>query len=143
MHRIFNQISPADAPDSYWQATSSVHMRRAAAPSRDVGIRDSRPTPEVQAALEQALPSLFPALVGLRVARRWAGPMAFTADYLPIADRAPELPNTWVVGGFCGHGMPFGMRLGQLLAQAAVDDDPPAALTPFRLDRPTLVTSNE
>ena len=111
---------------------------RAVAPGQDVGIRDSRPTSEVQAALEQALPSLFSTLAGLRVARRWAGLMAFTADYLPIADRAPDLTNTWVVGGFCGHGMPFGMRLGQLLAQAAVDDAPPAALAPFRIDRSTL-----
>jgi gamma-glutamylputrescine oxidase len=113
---------------------------RAAAPGQDVGIRDNRPTPEVQAALEQVLPGLFPALAGLRVARRWAGPMAFTTDYLPIADRAPGVPNTWVVGGFCGHGMPFGMRLGQLLAQAAMEGAPPPALAPFRLDRPTLAS---
>jgi len=130
----------------YWQqapdGTIVLGGCRAVAPGQDVGIRDSRPTPEVQAALEQALPSLFPALVGLRVARRWAGLMAFTADYLPIADRAPDLPNIWVVGGFCGHGMPFGMRLGQLLAQAAADGAPPTALTPFRLDRATL-TSDE
>lgn len=126
----------------YWQqapdGTIILGGCRAVAPGQDVGIRDSRPTPEVQAALEQVLPSLFPALAGLHVARRWAGLMAFTADYLPIADRAPKLPNTWVVGGFCGHGMPFGMRLGQLLAQAAIAGAPPAALTPFRLDRTTL-----
>ncbi len=126
----------------YWQqvpdGTIVLGGCRAVAPGQDVGILDSRPTPEVQAALEQVLPGLFPALVGLCVARRWAGPMAFTADYLPIADRAPDVPNTWVVGGFCGHGMPFGMRLGQLLAQAAAGGAPPAALTPFRLDRSTL-----
>ncbi len=132
----------------YWQqapdGTIILGGCRAVAPDMDVGIRDSRPTPEVQAALEQVLPDLFPELASLRVARRWAGLMAFTADYLPIADRAPGLPNTWVVGGFCGHGMPFGMRLGQLLAQAAVDSAPPAALTPFRLERPTLrMTSDE
>jgi hypothetical protein len=34
--------------------------------------------------------------------------------------------------------MPFGMRLGQLLAQAATAMDRPTALAPFRLDRPTL-----
>jgi gamma-glutamylputrescine oxidase len=128
----------------YWQQTPAGTIVlggcRAVAPDQDVGIHDSRPTPEVQAALEQVLPSLFPALAGLRVVQRWAGPMAFTADYLPIADRAPEQPNTWVVGGFCGHGMPFGLRLGQLLAQAAVGGPPPAELTPFRLDRATLQT---
>jgi glycine/D-amino acid oxidase-like deaminating enzyme len=128
----------------YWQqapdGTIVLGGCRAVAPFQDFGIRDSRPTPEVQAALEQVLPSLFPALAELRVVQRWAGSMAFTADYLPIADRAPDLPNTWVVGGFCGHGMPFGLRLGQLLAQAAVDGMPPA-LTPFRLDRASLLSS--
>ena len=129
----------------YWQQTPDGTIVlggcRAVAPGQDVGIRDSRPTAEVQAALEHALPSLFPALAGLRVARRWAGLMAFTSDYLPIADRAPELPNTWVVGGFCGHGMPFGMRLGQLLAEAAAGGTPPAALTPFRIDRASSTLS--
>jgi gamma-glutamylputrescine oxidase len=128
----------------YWQQTPDGTIVlggcRAIAPGLDIGIRDSRPTPEVQAALEQVLPSLFPELAGLQVARRWAGLMAFTSDYLPIADRAPDLPNTWVVGGFCGHGMPFGMRLGQLLAQAAIEGSPPAALTPLRIDRPTLLS---
>ncbi|HEU5103509.1 MAG TPA: FAD-binding oxidoreductase [Roseiflexaceae bacterium] len=128
----------------YWQqapdGTVVLGGCRAVAPGRDVGIRDSRPTPEVQAALERVLPQLFPALAGLRVARRWAGPMAFTSDYLPIADRAPELARVWVVGGFCGHGMPFGMRLGQLLAHAATSDERPAALAPFRIERMTMTT---
>jgi hypothetical protein len=34
--------------------------------------------------------------------------------------------------------MPFGMRLAQLLAEAARGGARPAALAPFRLDRPTL-----
>ena len=131
----------------YWQqgpdGTIVLGGCRALAPGQDIGARDSRPTAEVQAALEGVLPRLFPALEGLRVARRWAGPMAFTPDYLPIADHAPGLPNTWVVGGFCGHGMPFGMRLGLLLAQAATATQRPAALAPFRLDRPTLTRAED
>ena len=99
----------------------------------------SRPTTEVQTALEQVLPRLFPALDGLRVAHHWAGLMAFTPDYLPIADRVPGTASMWVVGGFCGHGMPFGLRLGQLLAEAATHDVAPTALTPFRLQCDTLV----
>ena len=126
----------------YWQQTpdGSIVLGgcRADAPGLDVGVREGVPTPEVQARLEQVLPRLFPRLEGLRVARRWAGLMAFTADYLPVADRAPDLPGVWVTGGFCGHGMPFGMRLGQLLAEAATTGAAPAELAPLRLDRPTL-----
>ena len=98
----------------------------------------SLPTLEVQTALEHILPRLFPALNGLRVEHRWAGLMAFTRDYLPIADHVPDIPHAWVVGGFSGHGMPFGLRLGQLLAETVTSGLPPVALKPFRLDRPTL-----
>ena len=72
------------------------------------------------------------------MAQQLAGLMAFTPDYLPIADVVPDMKSVWVVGGFSGHGMPFGMRLGQLLSEeilyCAVSD----ALLPFRLVRPTL-----
>lgn len=110
---------------------------RAAAPRRDVGVWDMLPTAEVQAAIEGVFPRLFPQLGGLRVAQRWAGLMAFTPDYLPVADRVPGVPAAWVTGGFCGHGMPFGMVLGALLARAIIGEAP-AELAPLRLDRPSL-----
>jgi gamma-glutamylputrescine oxidase len=126
----------------YWQQApdGSIILGgcRAAVPGSEVGVRESVPTAEIQSAIERIFSRLFPSLGGLRVARRWAGLMAFTPDGLPIADRAPDLPGVWVVGGFCGHGMPFGMRLGQLLAEAALGGVRPAGLEPFRLDRPTL-----
>ena len=126
----------------YWQQApdGSIILGgcRAVAPGGDVGVTSLEPTAEVQSAIEQVFPRLFPALGELRVARRWAGLMAFTSDGMPIVDRAPGLPGAWFVGGFCGHGMPFGMRLGQLLAEAATSAAKPEALAPFRLDRPTL-----
>lgn len=126
----------------YWQQTPDgsivIGGCRADAPHGDAGIRESVPTPEVIASIEAVLPRLFPQLEGLRVAQRWAGLMAFTADYLPIAAAAPGLPDVWVTGGFCGHGMPYGPRLGQLLAEAAMTGTTPAQLAPLRLDRPTL-----
>ncbi|GAB4443631.1 MAG: FAD-binding oxidoreductase [Chloroflexi bacterium OHK40] len=111
---------------------------RAVAPSRDVGARTLVPSAEVQAALDAALGRLFPALAGAPVARRWAGLMAFTSDYLPIAGADPTLPGLWYSGGFCGHGMPFAMPFGRLLADAALSGVAPSALAPFRRDRPTL-----
>jgi glycine/D-amino acid oxidase-like deaminating enzyme len=126
----------------YWQQTPEgaivIGGCRAVAPNGDVGVRDLLPTLDVTSAIAAVLPRLFPHLTGLRVARRWAGLMAFTADQLPIADAAPGLPGVWVVGGFSGHGMPFGPRLGQLLAEAAMTGTTPDPLAPLRLDRPTL-----
>lgn len=126
----------------YWHQTPDGTIVlggcRAAAPGAEVGETTHATTDVVQSAIEQVFPQLFPALGGLRVARRWAGLMAFTRDYLPVADQVPGVPGGWVVGGFCGHGMPFGLPLGQLLAEAAAGGRAPADLAPFRLDRPTL-----
>jgi gamma-glutamylputrescine oxidase len=122
----------------YWQQTPDgaivIGGCRAEAPNGDVGVRDMVPTPDVTRAIEAVIPRLD----GLRIAQCWAGPMAFTSDYLPVADAAPDLPGVWVTGGFCGHGMPFGPRVGQLLAEAAATGETPAALHPLRIGRETL-----
>ena len=56
-------------------------------------------------------------------------------DYLPLANQVPEMNGVWVVGGFSGYGMPFGMRLGNLPAASILQDASAQALRPFRLDR--------
>ncbi|HEY7419523.1 MAG TPA: FAD-binding oxidoreductase [Ktedonobacteraceae bacterium] len=128
--------------EEYWQqradGTIVLGGCRAVAPNADTHVMQSTPTPEVQTALEGVFPSLFPQLKPLRVQQRWAGLMAFTPDLLPIADQVPDLPGVWVAGGFSGHGMPFGMRLSQLLAEAITAGRRPDELQLFRRDRPTL-----
>ncbi len=126
----------------YWQQVPDgsivIGGCRQDAPNGDVGVREMTPTPDVTNRIEQVLPRLFPELADIVVARRWAGLMAFTSDYVPVADAAPDLPGVWVGGGFCGHGMPFGPRVGQLLAEAATTGSTPGALASLRIDRPTL-----
>lgn len=110
------------------------------APDAGVGVWESRPLAVVQEALEQIVPRLFPQLSPqLRVAVRWAGLMGCVSDAHPIVDRAPGLPGVFFVGGFSGHGMPFGLRLGQLLAESVTSGVLAAELWPFRLDRPSLL----
>lgn len=126
----------------YWHQTPEGAIVlggcRAIAPGGEVGVTSEGTTPEVQQALEQVFPQLFPALQGLRVQERWSGLMAFTNDYVPICDTMADQPHVWYVGGFCGHGMPFGMSLGKLLAEAAASGKHPEELQPLRRDRPTL-----
>lgn len=126
----------------YWQQTldGSIVLGgcRANAPDGEVDVLPLALNETVQSAIDKVFPTLFPQLEGLEVAHRWAGPMAFTKDYTPIADRVPGLANAWFVGGFSGHGMPFGMCLGPAVAEAVATGQAPVALSYFRHDRPTL-----
>lgn len=126
----------------YWHQRSDGAILlggcRAVAPHADVGIQENRPTFEVQHALEEVLPRFFPKLESLRVQYRWGGLMAFTPDLLPLADQLPDQP-VWAVGGFSGHGMPFVLRLAQLIANELVTGEHHPDLRPFRFQRfPTL-----
>lgn len=109
----------------YWQQTMDgsivIGGCRADAPNKDSNVRDMVSTPDVIACLEAVIPRLFPDLSHLKVARRWAGLMAFTPDYLPVVDAKDDNASTWYAGGFCGHGMPFGPIVGKYLAQAAIE----------------------
>jgi gamma-glutamylputrescine oxidase len=128
--------------EEYWQQTldGSIVLGgcRALAPGRDVNVWEQTPTPDVQQALEQIFPRLFPQLSGLQVVQRWAGLMDFTPDRIPIIDRVPGIENAWFVGGLSGHGMPFGMLIGQMLAETVQTGQTPERLWPFRFERETL-----
>ncbi|QBD76883.1 FAD-binding oxidoreductase [Ktedonosporobacter rubrisoli] len=136
---IFASITETE---EYWQQTldGSIVLGgcRALAPDREVGIWEAVPTEQVQQALEQIFPRLFPRLSGLKVGQRWAGLMDFTPDRLPIVDHIPGLERAWFVGGLSGHGMPFGILLGQLLAEAVQTGRTPETLWPLQLNRETL-----
>jgi gamma-glutamylputrescine oxidase len=154
---VLEQMQAYEAIDPIFSMALSVHMNTgeymqqtpsgtlliggcgSVAPNAEVGVWESVPTISVQKAIEQILPRIFPSLTPqLRVVQRWAGILGCTQDMHPIIDAAPDVPGVFFVGGFTGHGMPFGMRFGQLLATVATDGFLPSALRPFRLDRPSL-----
>ncbi|ERR1019366_9430330 len=108
------------------------------APGEDIGVWETTPLPVVQTAIEAILPRLFPALAPLQVVQRWAGLLDCTTDSHPIVDAVATRPHVLVVCGLSGHGMPFGLRFGQLVSDAVVNGTLPAALKPYQLDRPSI-----
>jgi hypothetical protein len=66
---------------------------RWAAPDRDEGYYAEEVNPAVQDALERFLRDTFPTLRDLRVARRWAGIMGFSADGYPFIGPMPGRPR--------------------------------------------------
>ncbi|HZM82745.1 MAG TPA: FAD-dependent oxidoreductase [Candidatus Limnocylindrales bacterium] len=95
-----------------------------------------RAQPAVHQALQQVLPTLFPDLGRVSVQRGWAGAMAFTPDWIPVVDKVAE--SVWAIGGFCGHGMPFGASISRILATHIVNGSQLAEVAHLRLNRPTL-----
>ncbi len=127
----------------YWQQMPDGTIllggcRAAAAPPADPAAQLAQP--EVHQALLGVLPALFPVLRQISVQRGWAGAMAFTADANPIVDEIDE--SFWAIGGFSGHGMPFGASIGKLLATHLSSGSPLASLTHLRLDRPSLLDAD-
>lgn len=141
---VFSQGMGTDITPTgeYWQQTldGSIVLGgcRAAASNSDVNLYDIGITADVQAALDNVLPRLFPDLASLPITRRWAGLMGFTPDYVPVVDAMPGMPGVWAGGGFCGSGMPFGFVVGKYLAQAAVTMQTPSEIAPLSISRPTL-----
>jgi gamma-glutamylputrescine oxidase len=107
----------------YWQQTPAGEIViggcRALAPDQDINRHGFDTDPEVQAALEQVIPSLFPDLTALTVTRRWSGTMGFTADCQPIIGQVPDAP-IWYAGGFSGHGMPFMTVFAERIAASII-----------------------
>jgi len=97
--------------------------------------RKDATTPAVQATIERYLHTHFPWTQSLPIEQRWSGTMGFSPDGRPVVGRVPEHPEGVFATGFTGHGMGYGFRMGQLLADVICDDDPPEAWDLFAASR--------
>ena len=110
----------------YWHQTPDGRI--VAGGFRDVSLdseftADERLTEPVQAALK----SFVDGLLGreLRVDYAWAGIFGMVMDFLPVVGRVPGLENTWVAGGYSGHGNVLGFACGELVARAVAGEPDP------------------
>ena len=92
----------------------------------EVGYADAT-TDALQADLETYLREHFPAFAGAQVARRWSGTMGFSSSGLPAVGPVPGVEGAWWVGGFTGHGMGYGFRMGKLAAATVLGEEDEAA----------------
>lgn len=85
----------------------------------EVGYDDT-PTDALQADLEAYLERHFPEFAGAEIVRRWSGTMGFSADGIPAFGPVPGVEQAWWVGGFTGHGMGYGFRMGRTVAASVL-----------------------
>ena len=77
--------------------------------------------------VQNALSSFVNGLLGreLRVDYRWAGIFGLVLDFMPVVGRVPGLSETWVAGGYSGHGNVLGFACGRLVARSILGDRDP------------------
>lgn len=102
--------------------------------SAETGYDDAT-TAAVQDDLEEYLHIHFPWARKLAVEHRWSGTMGFSPDRLPVVGPVPDQPGNVWAGGFTGHGMSYGFRMGQLLAGLALGDTRPVGYDLFAASR--------
>lgn len=71
-------------------------------------------SPKIQAGLESYLKDFLQ--VKYKVLHRWSGTMGFTEHELPLITKAEAPLDSYVIGGFSGHGMGLGFRSAQEMA---------------------------
>lgn len=127
-HRGFMYIRQAQNGSILLGGARHLHLEE------EVGYEDQT-TAALQADLEAYLHKHFPKAKGAKVSRRWSGTMAFTADRLPLIGGVPGIDGSFWAGGYSGHGMSFGFRLGKLLADLIQGKPDPEGYNLFSVDR--------
>jgi gamma-glutamylputrescine oxidase len=110
----------------YWQQLPDRRLvlggqRDASLATEETDVEET--TPAIQERLEQ----LAAQLVGTapRVTHRWAGIWGTTPDLMPLAGRVPGRDDTWLAGGYSGHGNVLGLACGDLVARAILGQPVP------------------
>lgn len=124
--RLFREPHYGRHGFDYWHQTEDGRI--VAGGFRDVSLEseftaEEALTDEVQGALAAFVDDL----VGreLRVDYRWAGIFGLVLDFLPVVGEVPGSSDTWVSGGYSGHGNVLGFACGRLVARALLGDRDP------------------
>ncbi len=92
---------------------------------------------ELSDTVQAALRSFVNGLVGreLRIDFAWPGIFGMVMDFLPVIGRVPELEDTWMAGGYSGHGNVLGFASGELVARMVLGEEvePARHFDPARL----------
>jgi sarcosine oxidase subunit beta len=121
-------------PHGYLRQSVSghIHFGINSKPTRrlDFAVR-----PESMGNLAGNLLDIYPRIGEVRILRTWSGLTAWTPDGIPIIDRHPDAPGTFVAAAFCGHGFALGPAVGAVVASMVQGEEPPVSPAPFSLSR--------
>ena len=98
---------------------------------------EDRTNMPVQTVLDAYCRQHFPEVVNndgsIKVARRWAGIMGFSADGLPSVGTLPDMPRVGFAVGFTGHGLAMGAGCAERAVNKMLHDSHAGAVDADRL----------
>lgn len=115
-----------DCPSLYYDPPERVYWRKTQDKTLVIGgkrLLDNegetgdfeKLSPIIQKGLEKYLSEQLN--LKYKVLHRWSGTMAFTDHELPLLQKVSAPLDTYVIGGFSGHGMGLGFRAGKEMAE--------------------------
>lgn len=87
-------------------------------------------SPVIQQGLEQYLKDQLN--LKYKVIHRWSGTMGFTEHELPLVSKVTAETETFIIGGFSGHGMGLGFRSAMDVAQLVTGQKKESFFSPFK-----------
>lgn len=89
-------------------------------------VADETPGAEVQQHLDAFVHETLN-LPNVKIAARWAGIMAFSADALPLIGHLPGTQHCYISGGYTGHGNAYAVHAAWMLSEMVQGRVPEAA----------------
>jgi len=85
--------------------------------------------------IEKSLSERFPGLVGAQPRRSVSGTYDITPDWHPVLGWVPGISGLYLAAGFSGHGLKLAPAVGEVVAAALLQTDPPFDVHPLRFER--------
>lgn len=125
------------APEGFPDAWRTPRSWTADAPSPFEHMRILNPPPAQDHLNEMRdnFAGLFPNLGPVSLQTCWAGMIDTMPDFVPILDRATQIPGLFIATGMSGHGFGIGPGIGRVMADLIQGNAAEHDLSRFRLSR--------
>lgn len=124
---------PQKFPDSFGQARK--WSADDITPFEHTRVLDPKPNESCLRQIKERFKRKFPKIGQPEINFAWAGMIDALPDFIPVVDRAENIPGLIIATGMSGHGFGIGPGFGKIISRMAMGLEAEHDLTRFRLQR--------